>query len=523
MRRRKKIQRSLENPAVSLNDPRAYDLFVQQAASGIPVSYHAVMGHPAIRKAVTLIAGYVAKTPRPVFTKKSNGREKDESHPAHVLLNRKPSRLYTPFHWAYQLTAYRLVYDNAYSYIIRDAYGTPTEFLILNPQSTWVDTTTGEPIYKTTINGTIYGLPAEDVFHWRDFGGDGLVGDELIQIARDALGLSLALQQYAATYFKNNCAGRIYIELPPVVKDNQKLQQFVKEWMAAYGGLVNAHKDRFVPSGSKVNETGANAEDAQLVQSREADIIAVSQLFNIPPHKLGARVQTSYSSLEVESQAFLSDCLDPLFCSFEQEAEAKLLTEYEKRTGSRYIEFDRESLLTPDSKTKIELLVTELNNGLLSWEEARQKLNLPTDRDEKQEWRRPANIAVAGEDPPQQQPPQQPEPQQQPQQEPQPQRSDAGIVDNVNNNPDERAKTLTRQALSRLLNRVRKSVEGGKLTLTDHREIFVDHLGVWPNAERFTDKLLNRMQEEIANVLPEQYEQVWQRYSADQLSEELWN
>ena len=97
------------------------------------------MGYPPIRKGVSLIAGHVAKLPLYVYRTAGDGsRKKDMRHPAYRLLMRSPSDLYSPFVFRQQMTAYVLIYGNAFAWISRDQYGLPQELSILHPENTWV-------------------------------------------------------------------------------------------------------------------------------------------------------------------------------------------------------------------------------------------------------------------------------------------------------------------------------------------------------------------------------------------------
>jgi hypothetical protein len=234
-------------------------------------------------------------------------------------------------------------------------------------------------------------------------------------------------------------------------------------------------------------------ESSQMIESQKHDLVRVANLLGLPPSKLGADVNTSYASLEWESKSLLSDCLDPHLVLWEQECERKLLTNWEYDTNSRYIEHDRNALLSIDAKTEKELLITQLNNGLLSWEECRQKMNLSIEKDESMEWRRPANIVIDGEAPPQA--PQSPVvPPEAPTQETPPEEAQT-------------AQQLTEGILQRAVARWKKSPK----PLAQHKDILIEQLAAYPNAEDWVDNLMMRLDEELSAVLPEQRDSVLDR------------
>ena len=103
----------------------------------------------------------------------------------------------------------------------------------------------------------------------------------------------------------------------------------------------------------------------------------MANIIGVPPHKIGDPTRTSHSSLESENQAYLQDSLDPWLCNWEKECEDKLLTEQQKTQDTHIVEFQRDAIIRVDKKTETESLAVEVNNGLLSLDEARAIKNRP--------------------------------------------------------------------------------------------------------------------------------------------------
>ena len=183
-------------------------MFGLPTSAGVPVSYRLCMGHSGIRRGVSLVAGYIGRTPFNVIRETQNNDQViDYKHPAYLLMNRSPSTLYTPSVFKRQMQAFLMLFSNAIAYILRDTFGKPEELLILDPEQTTIRFNGNSPEYHTRLNDKAYVIQAEDIFHLKDF-GDGVVGDSLVRVARNSLGGSLALAQYTETFFRNNCARR---------------------------------------------------------------------------------------------------------------------------------------------------------------------------------------------------------------------------------------------------------------------------------------------------------------------------
>lgn len=380
----------------AITSNRVPDWFVSPpSASGVRVTGTNCLGNPAVWRGVRLVADSVAKLPLNLYRRSEDGsRQRDESHPAYRLLKHQPSPLYSPFVFKQTLMHHALVYGNGFSWIRRTPDGQPQELLILDPEQTYCFREDGRTGYITTIDGTDYKLDWADVLCIRGLGFDGLTGYSLVDIMRDALGLGISLQTYGATYFRLGGKPSVVVELPPNIRDKEKIEEWRTTWANLQTGLDNAARPAIVQSGTKVTPISLTNDEGQYIQSRQHDLIMVADALCVPPHKIGANISSAYSSLESENKAFLQD-LDCWLVNIEEECNAKLLRESEKASSSHYCEFERKALIATDATVESQILLNEVNNGLLSWEEGRQLLNRTTDRGS-DTWRLPSGFTETG-------------------------------------------------------------------------------------------------------------------------------
>ena len=121
---------------------------------------------------------------------------------------------------------------------------------------------------------------------------------------------------------------KVYVELPPAVKDKEKLSQFLSEWRATHSGADNQHRAGFIPTGTKVTSIPINNQDCQFIEAKEQDLISIANILSLPPHKLGAKISSSYASLEAENEAFPSRLPRPVVPTMARgNRDATLLTE----------------------------------------------------------------------------------------------------------------------------------------------------------------------------------------------------
>lgn len=77
------------------------------------------------------------------------------------------------------------------------------------------------------------------VLHIPGLGFDGLIGYSPIAMAKNAVGMTLACEEYGASFFANGANPGGVLEHPGVLKDPSKVR---KSWNSVYRGTSNAHK-----------------------------------------------------------------------------------------------------------------------------------------------------------------------------------------------------------------------------------------------------------------------------------------
>lgn len=500
------VKRSIEDASVPITSDNIVDfLGSQSSATGITVTPEVALQNPAIWRGVNLISGYVARIPINCYRRtEDDGREKAITHPAHWLLNKSPNKLYTPSVFKRTLIFHAVLYGNGYAYIIRNEFGNPQEALILDPDRTQlIDTSTGYK-YETWIGQSKYILPFEDVLHIKGLSPDGLTGFFVSSILKDAIAEGISYIRYSGNYFKNNAKPSVVIELPPNVRDTDKIEEFRRLWGSIHNGLNNSHRPAFVRNGSKVTPLSVSNETIQYFQLRQHDLVMVANFLGIPASKLGASVNTSYGSLEMEEKAFLND-IDVWLVQFEDECNQKLLTERQKYLDTHYFEFDRKALIQIDSTTEKQLIIDYTNNGIMSEEQARQKLNLSFD--ENGTYRRPSNLLIVGEE---EVAPEAPTPELDP--------TDQTTEEVA---PEEELDTLERALAGKLVDRLVKRMARSSGSPITHLEVVLETLEPFQRNEQLK-KLLESFEEEWKEILPEQRMNALNTFK-DRLWGELWN
>lgn len=147
-----------------------------------------------------------------------------------------------------------------------------------------------------------------------------------------------------------------------------------------YRGVNKAGSTLVLEEGLDYQPISISPEKMQMVDSTKQIISEIAKVFNIPISMLDSSAN-KYNSIEQNNITFLQSCLSPIITSLENSLDKNLLNHSEKSNGY-YFRFSTEELLRTTEKEKIENITMQYNEGLISFNEMRRKLDLTkVDRD----------------------------------------------------------------------------------------------------------------------------------------------
>ena len=140
--------------------------------------------------------------------RQTGGKEKAINHSLYRLLHDEPNPEMTSFVFRETLMTHLLLWGNAYAQIIRNGKGEVIGRYPLMPTKMTVDRDSKGQIYYLYTrgsddspvddeNGQVY-LPPEQVLHIPGLGYDGIVGYSPIAMAKNAVGMAIACEEYGA-------------------------------------------------------------------------------------------------------------------------------------------------------------------------------------------------------------------------------------------------------------------------------------------------------------------------------------
>lgn len=374
------LKQSIDKPKNSFTN-NFYSFLFGPTTSGKNVNEKTAMQTTAVYSCVRILSEAIASLPLQLFIYKGQGKEKAISHSLYYLLHDEPNPEMTSFVFRETLMSHLLLWGNAYAQIIRDGTGRVKALYPLLPSKMEVDRADNGEIYYiysryTDENPNIkeYGqviLRSDEVLHIPGLGFDGLVGYSPIAMAKNAVGMTLACEEYGASFFANGANPGGVLEHPGVVKDPKRVRD---SWNSVYQGTKNAHRIAVLEEGMKFQSIGIPPEQAQFLETRKFQINEIARLFRIPPHMVGDLDKSSFSNIEQQSLEFVKYTLDPWVIRWEQSLQKALLLPGEKK--QYFIKFNVDGLLRGDYASRMSGYATGRQNGWLSTNDIRELENM---------------------------------------------------------------------------------------------------------------------------------------------------
>ena len=372
----KSLFRTRDKPQDSYRFSQAPFLFGRSTA-GKRVNEFTAMQTTAVYACVRILAESIAGLPLHVYAYRGEGRERVPGHPLFTILHDAPNPEMTSFVFRETLMVHLLLWGNAYAQILRDRAGRVAGLYPLLPNHMSVNRDEDGRLYYTYQRVTDENpnfkrggeviLPAEDVLHIPGLGFDGLIGYSPIAMARNAVGMTLACEEYGASFFANGARPGGVLQHPGVLKDPAKLRE---SWQAVYGGAANTGKVAVLEEGMTYQQIGIPPEEAQFLETRKFQVDEIARLYRIPPHMVGDLGKSSFSNIEQQSLEFVKYTLNPWVVRWEQALQKSLLLPEERKRY--FIRFNVDGLLRGDYQSRMQGYAVGRQNGWLSANDIRE-------------------------------------------------------------------------------------------------------------------------------------------------------
>jgi HK97 family phage portal protein len=385
------------------------------------VTPESCMSSPTVQAVVKVISSRLAVTPVHVYRKsEKNGRAVKEKLPDHPVarLLAYPNSWQTRSDFFADATSSLLRYGNFYAYKSRGSTGPIRELIPMHASAVIPkqDVETYRVIYEIREKGGgVKELPLSKIMHVRGSSRDYLVGDSPIRDVSRTIALEIAAEQFGWSFFANGAVPLMvfkFMQGAGGFKTKEQEDEFIASFQSALGGSKR-HKAMLLPKGIETGDPVKVENDkAQFLETRKLQRTIIAGAMGVPPQYVGDLDGSKWNNTEQMQLAFTQDVIYPIVQRFEAAMERDLLTEDDYRSGV-IIRFNLDAGLRADFKSRQEGLRIQRDAGVISPNEWREMENMnPIDEDDGgEDYLRPANMMVAGEEP---EPIEEPEPVQPP-------------------------------------------------------------------------------------------------------------
>ncbi|MGI6664395.1 MAG: phage portal protein [Christensenellaceae bacterium] len=366
----KNLFKSRDKP--ELTKPSVFRFFFAPSSSGKQVTEKNAMQSAAVYACVRVIAETVASLPLHLYRHVEEGKRRDTLHPLYFLLHDSPNPEMTSFIFRETLMTHLLLWGNAYAQIVRNGHGEIIGLYPLMPDKMQVSRAeTDELIYLYQSGMKNIAFRREEILHIPGLGFDGLVGYSPIAMARNAIGMSMATEEFGASFFQNGAAPGGILEHPGTLKDPSKVRE---SWEELFKGSGNANRVAVLEEGMTYKQIGIPPNEAQFLETRKYQTEEICRIYRVPPHLVADLDKATFSNIEHQSISFVVHTIRPWLVRLEQAMNKALL--YPAERQRYFIEFNVDGLLRGDYESRMQGYATARQNGWMSANDIRRLENM---------------------------------------------------------------------------------------------------------------------------------------------------
>jgi HK97 family phage portal protein len=368
--------------------------------SGVTVTETTAMRVTAVLSCVKVIAESISTLPLMVFERDASGDKRAApEHPLSEVLHLLSNEETTAQSLRETLCAHVLLRGTAFARIARDGAGDVRELWPIAPSTLRVERNKRSLKLEFHVSETgtaTETLRPDQVWRIPGLSWCGATGLSPIGLARESVGLAMALEHATASSMKNG-ARLAGVVSHPGTMDEDEYKRFKESWNETYTGIVNAGKTAILEAGAKFEPVGMTFDDLQFIELKKFQVAEIARLFRVPLHMLFDDHAQPRANMEQASLEFVVYTLRPWLVRFEQTIARDLLLPAER---ARYFaEHNVAGLLRGDFAARMAGYAQGRQWGWWSVNDIRRLENLNGIGDEGDVYLQPSNMVPAGDVP----------------------------------------------------------------------------------------------------------------------------
>jgi HK97 family phage portal protein len=362
------------------------------AHTGVVVSPDSAMRYTTVMICVRVLAESVASLPCILYKRRADGgKDRASDHPLYNVLHNQANAWNTAFEYAEGTMGNLAMRGNGFALVERNSKGQTIGLIPLHPDPVEIKQARDwSPIYTVTLpDNTRKTLRPSEIHHIRGPFPKGYVGQSMISLARESIGLGLAAERFGANLYANGVKPSGVLEHPGRLGE-VAVNNLRDSFSGKYAGLENSSKPLVLEEGMKWTALSIDPTDAQFIETRKFQRSEIAGVFRVPAHLVNDLEKATFSNIEHSTLDFIIHSLRPWLVRWEQAINRDLLSDKDRKDGY-YAEFLIDGLLRGDFKTRMEGYGLQIQNGIASPNEIRSRENL-NPRDGGDEFWKPANM-----------------------------------------------------------------------------------------------------------------------------------
>lgn len=293
--------------------------------SGAVVNWQTALQVATVLACVRVLADGVAQVPLKLYRERNDNRGSDPAtdHPLYNVLYRRPNPWQTSFEFRETMMLHTVLCGNFYAF--KNRIGREIrEIIPFEPGHVEVKRLADYSlVYRVRNDGGQYQeFPQEAILHVRGPSWNSWMGMEAVKLARESIGLSMAIEGDQAQLYANGLRTAGVFSLEGKLSDEQykKLRKWIDEHAAKPGGPL------ILDNAAKFLQTMMTGVDAQTLESRRLQIEEVCRPFRVMPIMIGHSDKTAtYASSEQMFLAHAVHTMGPWYERLQQTFDVQLL------------------------------------------------------------------------------------------------------------------------------------------------------------------------------------------------------
>ena len=318
----------------------------------------------------------ISKLPLKLMKVSEEGTIKAENHPLYDLLKRRPNPYMSTTDFLFATEYQKLEHGNAYIYAPR-VRGKATGLYLLDSDKMTIYVDDAGIISKDNAiwyvyrsnSGKEYKFSHHDIIHLKNFSKDGLIGTPIKKYLAETIQNEQYANKFINNYWKNGVQGRAVLQYTQQFKP-ETVDKMRARFESMLNGVKNAGRIIPVELGFELKEFNPKLVDSQFFELQGLTIKHIANAFGVKLYQLNDMERSTYSNIETQNRAFLSDTLQNVITQYEQEFDEKLLTSRERKDGY-FNKFVLDSLLRSDFAQRMAGYKDAVQNGIYTPAECR--------------------------------------------------------------------------------------------------------------------------------------------------------